>query len=116
VINLFFEVQENATAFDSTATPTTGTSCAAGETFADCTNKIWYVTSASGDYSSTAYTATTTVSGLVEDTNYKWQVKACDDGGSCSAWQVYNATTPNFGRDDFYGMSAKRTITVEADK
>jgi len=115
-ITLFFELQESATAFDSTATPTTGTSCAAGVAIADCATNIWYVTSSSGDYSSTPYTATTTVSGLVEDTSYKWQVKACDDESGCSSWVEYNATTPNFTRDDFFGMAATRSITIDADQ
>jgi len=115
-ITLFFEVQTSVTAFDSTATPTTGTSCAAGVAIADCATNIWYVTSSSGDYSSTPYTATTTVSGLVEDTSYKWQVKACDDSAGCSSWVEYNATTPNFTRDDFFGMATTRSITIDADQ
>jgi len=115
-VTLFFEVQASATAFDSTATPTTGTSCAAGVAIADCATNIWYVTSSSGDYSSTPYTATTTVSGLVEDTSYKWQVKACDDEAGCSSWVAYNATTPNFTRDNFFGMAATRSITIDADQ
>ena len=117
-ITLFFEVQDTDTAFDSTATPTAGTSCVAGVAIADCATNIWYVTSSSGDYSSTPYTATTTVSGLVEDTSYKWQVKACDDSdfAPCSSWVAYNASTPNFTRDDFFGMAATRSITIDADQ
>jgi len=117
-ITMFFEVQESATAFTSSSTPTTAVACASDTAFADCASKVWFVTSASGDYSATPYTTTTTVSGLVDDTNYKWQAKACDDAqdGPCSSWVAYNATTPNFGRDDFFGMAAKRVITIDNTK
>jgi hypothetical protein len=32
-------------------------------------------------------------------TGYKWQVKACDNDNDCSAWDVFNLTTPNFKID-----------------
>lgn len=30
---------------------------------------------------------------------YKWQAKACDDDGDCTAWEQFNAVTPNFKVD-----------------
>jgi hypothetical protein len=99
VLTLFFELVESSGSFNSPATPTTGSSCASGTSYTDCTNKIWYVTSDSGDYSSTPYTGTTNVTGLSNGTGYKWQVKACDDNSACSDWVVFNATTPNFTID-----------------
>lgn len=99
ILNLFFEAVANASSFTSTATPTTGGSCVSGTAFADCASKIWYVTSDSGDYSSTAYTGTVNVTGLSDATGYKWQVKACDDEPTCSAWVAFNASTPNFTID-----------------
>ncbi len=29
-------------------------------------------------------------------TGYKWQVKACDDDGDCSAWESFGTSSPNF--------------------
>lgn len=98
-VRLFFEVALNSGAFASPATPTTGTSCASGTLWSSCTNKIWYVSSASGNYSSTPFTGTTGVAGLSTATGYKWQVKACDDSNACSAWVAFNATRPNFSVD-----------------
>ena len=98
-LTLFFEVQENATSFSSTSTPVTGESCASGTAFASCPEKVWYITSVSGNYSSTAFTATSTVATLTNATGYKWQVKACDDDSACSSWVAFNATTPNFTID-----------------
>ncbi len=99
VITLFFEAALNSGAFSSPATPTTGGSCASGTEWSFCGDKIWYVTSASGDYSSTPYTGITNVAGLSDAAAYKWQVKACDDNSACSSWVAYNATTPNFTVD-----------------
>ena len=98
-LTLFFEAVTNSSSFISPATPTTVTSCTSGTAFTDCTNKIWYVTSDSGNYSSTPYTGTVNVTGLSDGTGYKWQAKACDDDSACSSWAVFNATTPNFTVD-----------------
>lgn len=98
IINLFFESALHGGAFNSPATPTTGTSCASATEWDSCASKIWYVTSASGDYSIAPFTGITAVAGLGND-GYKWQVKACDDDSACSAWVEYNATVPNFTVD-----------------
>ena len=98
IINLFFESALHDGSFNSPATPTTGTSCASATEWDSCASKIWYVTSGSGDYTVTPYIGTVSVAGLAND-GYKWQVKACDDSGSCSAWVAYNATVPNFTVD-----------------
>ncbi|MFH1462680.1 MAG: peptidoglycan-binding protein [bacterium] len=99
VINLFFETATSGDTFISTTTPTTAESCVSGTSWSSCQSKVWYIASASGDYSSTAFTGTTTVAGLTDATGYKWQVKACDDTPACSSWVEYNATTPNFTVD-----------------
>ncbi|MCK4891636.1 MAG: hypothetical protein KAS78_03130, partial [Candidatus Pacebacteria bacterium] len=99
IITLFFETVLNSGSFNSPATPTTGTSCISGTEWSSCSNKIWYVTSSSGDYTSTPYTGTTNVAGLSDAASYKWQVKACDDNNECSSWAAYNATVPNFTVD-----------------
>jgi len=99
ILTLFFELVANADSFTSEATPTVGGSCASGTAYADCASKMWYITSASGDYSSTAFTATSTVATLTDATGYKWQAKACDDESACSDWVAFNATTPNFTID-----------------
>jgi hypothetical protein len=99
IITLFFETALNSGSFNSPAVPTTGTSCTSGTEWGSCSNKIWYVTSLSGDYTSTPYTGTTNIAGLSDATSYKWQVKACDDDSACSSWVAYNATVPNFTVD-----------------
>ncbi|RKY67947.1 MAG: hypothetical protein DRQ24_12295, partial [Candidatus Latescibacterota bacterium] len=99
IITLFFEMALSGGSFNSPATPTTGDSCVAGTEWDSCVSKIWYVTSASGDYTSTPYTGTTNVAGLSNAAAYKWQVKACDDDSACGSWVAYNATIPNFTVD-----------------
>ena len=98
-LTLFFELVENASSFTSTSTPVVGESCASGTAFADCASKVWYITSSSGDYSVTPFTATSTVAALTDAIGYKWQAKACDDDSACSSWVAFNATTPNFTID-----------------
>jgi len=97
-LNLFFELKDNASGFDSPALPTVAGSCASGSNWNDCASKIWYANSGSGDYSASAFDGTVVVNGLSND-HYKWQVKACDDFGACSAWVAYDAVTPNFTSD-----------------
>lgn len=98
MIRLFFEVALNSGSFASPAAPTIGTSCASGTAWGSCTNKIWYVSSATGNFSSTPFTGTTSVAGLSPATGYKWQVKACDDNNACSSWIGTNPK-PNFSVD-----------------
>ena len=98
VITLFFETALDAGSFNSPNVPTIGTSCTSGTEWNSCDSKIWYVSSESGNHSTTAYTGAITVAGLSEE-GYKWQVKACDDNGACSGWATFNATTPNFSVD-----------------
>ena len=99
MITLFFETALNSGSFNSPVAPAVGTSCASGAEWSSCPSKIWYVTSSSGDYTSTPYTGTTSVAGLSDVAAYKWQVKACDIGNACSSWVAYNAATPNFTVD-----------------
>ncbi|HCM36337.1 MAG TPA: hypothetical protein DIS53_00140 [Candidatus Wildermuthbacteria bacterium] len=98
-LTLFFELVANADSFTSTSTPVVGESCASGTAYASCSSKVWYITSSSGNYSSTPFTATSTVATLTDATGYKWQAKACDDDSACSSWAAFNATTPNFTID-----------------
>ena len=73
--------------------------CAVTTAWDACTNKVWAHTSASGDYSSSAFT------GVVNPTNipdsvigYKWRVMVCDDNNECTNW-VDAGADPNFKVD-----------------
>ena len=45
----------------------------------------------------TSYFETSLILNIPDDSSgYKWQVKACDDDGDCSAWASFGTSTPNF--------------------
>ncbi len=98
-ISLFFELVNSDGSFTSPVKPSIVNSCSSATAYADCASKIWYVTSSSGDYSSTAYTGTVSITGLSDGVGYKWQVKSCDSTSSCSNWSVFNTSAPNFTVD-----------------
>jgi len=84
-LTVFHNLTDTASDFVSTFTPTTedadGLShpaCVSGTDFGDCTSKVWYEMSASGDYSSIAFNPTVVIDGLTDD-NYKVRIIASND-------------------------------------
>jgi len=98
VITIYLQLLANNEAFTASTDESSFNACVSSTAWGDCLSKIWAVASSTrGDFSATAFAATGTVSGLASSTiGYKWQVIACDDQNACSAWQAFNATTPNF--------------------
>jgi hypothetical protein len=96
-LNLVINTDDISTSTDVPISP-----CASTTAFSLCNSKIWLLaTSTAGDYSETPFTVSKNISGLASSTiGYKWQVKACDDEPTCSAWTVFNVTQPNFYVDD----------------
>ncbi|NTW22415.1 hypothetical protein HGA34_02595 [Candidatus Falkowbacteria bacterium] len=96
VLTLYFEFLPNASSFKTATTVPVG-ACAYGTAYNSCASKIWFVSSSSpADYSVNPFSATTSITGIPDSVSgYKWQVLACDDDGSCTSWQIFNAVTPN---------------------
>ncbi|MBU4217261.1 fibronectin type III domain-containing protein, partial [Candidatus Parcubacteria bacterium] len=113
VVILYFELLANAGSFTTATTAPVG-ACASGVSFETCTNKIWSVTSASGNYSATPFTDKGNIISLpTAATGYKWQVLACDDGGACSNWSKFNLTIPNV-KVDAVNPTTPGNLTINA--
>jgi hypothetical protein len=97
-LRIYFEVLTDAGTF-TTATSEPASSCTSGTAFASCGDGIWFVESASGDYTVSPFVATANITGLLESASgYKWQAIACGLSGVCSEWSSFG-TSPNFKVD-----------------
>lgn len=98
-INFYFELISNSGTATTTKSPVAN-ACMAGTDFSFCLSKVWWVSSGIGNYTSNPATATSTITGLTQNTvGYKWQVMSCTDSNICSDWTDYNAIDPNFKLD-----------------
>lgn len=113
-IGLYLQVLPNSGTY-ATSTQIPAESCASTVSFNFCTSTIWQIaTSSVSDYSITPFTSSTTITGIPDSsTGYKWQVIACDDGGTCSGWSKFNATAPNF-KVDATAPTAPGNLTVSS--
>ncbi len=99
IVSLYFEFIASSTSF-TTSTSLPAGACASGTAYGSCSGKIWYITSPFGNYSATPFIGTSSIVSIpVLAEGYKWQVLACDDSNSCSAWTKYNSNTPNIKID-----------------
>ncbi len=100
IVTLYFELIDNSSSFTTSIDEPVG-ACSFGETFDNCTSKIWFVaTSTANDFSIIKYKDKILISDLPDSSvGYKWQVMACDQLGNCSNWTKYNLTTPNLRVD-----------------
>lgn len=96
MLTLYFEFLPNAGSFKTATTAPSG-ACVYGTAYNSCASKVWFVASSSpGDYSVAPYRATTSITGIPDSVSgYKWQTIACDDDGTCTNWQPFNAAVPN---------------------
>ncbi len=96
VLTLYFEFLPNTGSFKTATTVPSG-ACVYGAAYNSCASKIWFVSSSSpADYSVNPFRATSSITGIPDSVSgYKWQVLACDDDGTCTNWQTFNAATPN---------------------
>ena len=101
-LSVYFQLV-TATSTFATSTAELNGACASTTPYLSCDPKIWVIaTSSMADYSISPFSASTTVSGVPDSSaGYKWQVVACDDGGTCSllGWSKFNLATPNFKVD-----------------
>lgn len=102
VISLYYNfTTATGTFVSSTVQP--ADACSSGTAFSACASQIWGATSTLGDYSVTAFSGTTSITGIPDSPSssagYKWQVMACDDQARCSNWTAFNATVPNLKVD-----------------
>ncbi|MCK5211523.1 hypothetical protein KAJ89_02365, partial [Candidatus Parcubacteria bacterium] len=122
VITLYFELASSTGSF-TTATTVPSGACLSGTAYTACPGKIWAASSSPGDYRSTPFIGTSSITSILESSpGYKWQVLACDDSGVCSDWTVFNAVDPNFKIDTtppsspgdlIFSTSTPTTITLD---
>ncbi len=95
IITVYFELATSTDAF----TGDYSSPCSASASWDSCSGKVWSITSAVGNYSSTPYTAVVNPTSIPDSAvGYKWQVMACDDNNACSSW-VDPGIDPNFKID-----------------
>ena len=88
VMNFYYQLIPTGQAF-STATTAPSNPCLAGTAFDTCNSKIW---TASDIIMAGNADAQTIAMNLPEATaRFKWQVKACNDNGTCSDWVPFDA-------------------------
>ncbi|RLC36420.1 hypothetical protein DRH27_05250, partial [Candidatus Falkowbacteria bacterium] len=99
LLSLYFQVILNTSSF-ITATSEPSEYCLYGTAYESCSaNHVWAATSTVGDYRTSPFIATTSITAIPDSsTGYKWQVLACDDNNECSDW-VNPASGPNFRVD-----------------
>ena len=98
MLYLYYEVLPITSGF-TTATSAPNNPCLSGTAYGACGTHIWVATSTVGDYRADAFIATTSITAIPDaDSDYKWQVLACDDGTKCSDWTQF-AAPPNFRVD-----------------
>ncbi len=98
VLTAFFEFRPAGDSF-LTATSVPANACSATDNFANCTSKVWAISSVAGDYSSSPFIAQVHPSAIPDSANgYQWQSIACDDNGVCSDW-ISLGVEPNFKVD-----------------
>ncbi|MCK4539743.1 fibronectin type III domain-containing protein [Candidatus Parcubacteria bacterium] len=95
ILTLYFELATSTDAFVGNIVG----ACAVSETWDACSNKVWKIMSAAGDYSSVAYTGEVNPTDIPDSVvGYKWRVMACDDNNECTDWTDAGAD-PNFKVD-----------------
>lgn len=91
-LTLYFEVASSSSSFTNDAS----SACASTTAWSACPGRVWKTVSASGDYSVTPFTGIVNPANVPDSAEgLKWQAKACDLDGVCSAWTAFNASTPN---------------------
>jgi len=98
ILSLYFELKP-ATSTLTIATTVPAGACFSGTTYNACASKIWIATSTLGDYRTTYFVATSSITAIPDNsTGYQWQVLACDDDNYCSEWKQPDVG-PNFKID-----------------
>lgn len=111
-MSLYFQLATSSGNF-LTATSVPAGACASTTAYTACPSKVWLASSTVGDYRVTPFVGTATISVISQDyAGYKWQVLACDNGNSCSAW-VNPDVAPQF-RLDLTQPTKPGTMTVIA--
>ncbi|KKQ60711.1 MAG: hypothetical protein US83_C0013G0001, partial [Candidatus Falkowbacteria bacterium GW2011_GWC2_38_22] len=99
IVTLYFELASSTASF-TTATQMPSSSCPSGTAYSACASKIWRSNSVLGDYRTSGFIGTTSISSLPDYNGYKWQVIACDDDNACSVWTAFDLSVPNFKVDN----------------
>ncbi len=85
-LTVYFEFI-TASGTQRTATTEPEAACPYGGSYPTCSYKIWRDPAPIGDYSVSAYPASTSVTVLPDSSSgYQWQAIACDQQGLCSEW------------------------------